>query len=183
MTTKLPPALVAAQKQAAIERGDPLPVDLLPKQVMADALDEIELRSGLEKFKAQDNHMKTLEEALQQQPVYSDQDRLVVLRLAKLMGYIRGPKPKPAYTLRGNFTVHNTRRLWGTEHWNWLQQHVGTHTQRGTLPSCTNDMDTIYFWWNEIEDHEKRTEWAEALRSQIYDRYTGITVTWSVERQ
>jgi len=182
MNTKLPPALQAAQRAAAEARGDPLPVDLLPKQFIADALDEIELRTGVDKFKAQDTQTKAREEASRQQPVYDEQDRLIILRLAKQFGYIHGPKPKPIYPQRGIITIYGTQRLTGLEHWNYFQDVFGAQTEYGTAKQFQHqNMNELEFWWDGILDRDKWLDWAVSVCEQARDRYVFINVEASIK--
>ena len=169
---KLPPALVAAQKQAALERGDPLPVDSLD---IGDALEEVAVGVAIKSLVDQDTAQTpqpteikplTLERTAQTALLrWLNENNLLRIKIA----------PLPADTT--TFTVHNTQRLWGREHWDYFQKHIGEHAEQGQMPRCSNSMNEIAFWWEKLQDCNKWIAWAKAERAKALERYPAVIIT------
>jgi hypothetical protein len=169
MTTKpLPPKLLAAQRAAAQERGDPLPIDRLDRVAIASSIDTIELRTRLDSLKAR------YAQASEQLPL-TDEERLIVLVLAKQEGFIPAPKPKPTYQIRGTITVDHTVHLWGNDRivlFDFLNRIMGEHDENGV--KCWSNQrlsGDVVFGWDKIVDKDKFIAFAEDVARQVYERY------------
>ncbi|SRR6266705_2884697 len=176
MNKPLPPALQAAQKQAAIDRGDPLPVDLLD---LDDALEGVALGTAIASLEAQD---KAQQPTAHTPLTLQREQQTALLRWLNENNLLRVQAlPLPAN--RVTLTAHNTQHTWGTECWAWLQDHVGVHAEHGTLPKCWENpnRNDIVFTWPEMRDCNDWIAWAKAMRTQVLARYPTIQCFVEIE--
>jgi hypothetical protein len=199
MTTKLPPKLLAAQQRAAEERGDPLPIDRLDRVAIASSIDTIELRTRLDSLKARyaqasenlkARYTQALEDVAQattKKLELTDEERLIVLALAKQEGFIPKPKPKPTYQIKGTITIDHTTNLWGNDRiflFDFLNRIVGEHTENGV--KCWSNQrlsGDVVFGWDKIVDKDKFIAYAEDVARQVDERYpdSKMFVTAAIE--
>jgi len=139
---------------------------------------------GLDKLKAQDEHMRTAQEAARQQDyTLDDADKLVILRLAKQLGYTREPKPLALPAARVTFQAHNIQHIWGFDCWDYMQRMIGEHAEHGQKPKCYQDpnRNDITFWWLNLRDCGDWVQWAKAERAEALERYPTITIFLTVD--
>ncbi len=180
-SSKLPPALQAAQQRAAQERGDPLPIDKLD---ISAALNDVVVGTALATLVEQD---KTVEQAEQQHFKLEKEAETALYHYLKQLGYIREPKPKPTYQIKGTITIDHTTHLWGNDRiglFDFLNRIVGEHKENSQKCWSNQRLNgDVTFGWDKVVDRDKFITFAEGVANQVYERYpnSGIYVTAAIE--
>jgi hypothetical protein len=175
----LPPALQAAQQRAAVERGDPLPIDQID---MTGAMLEIAREAALASLTEQDKAQTPIQP--ERTPLtLKREEQTALLRWLEENNLLR-VRALPLLVTRAVFHVYGVQLTTDTLGcWYYFQDTVGTVTEYGKQlePYKHPNMNELFFTWGKMQDANKWVAWAKAMRDTALKNFPMLTISIEIE--